>query len=379
MSYYHFPKFSAARHRDDRACLEPPLRRLDEWAMSGVTRMPLIERGRVFISFQEGAIAAFTEATAEPLWRFQSRGPHFPFGDGACVLAGGALLLYHQKSLTVLDPEDGRVRHADPVPSLGTGSMFTDGRRLFCDFTEGNESSFGAFDLDARAFVWKQPCPGINAGRPALGGGLVCYRRTNDLVAAADAATGDLRWSVSVAELGRYTDVLREEHAGVAGMALTVVGDQLIVPVVGHHIVSLDLATGERRWVRRLESADPSSASYYPDGRLYVIAHRRYHVLDAKTGEEIAQFDMKAEFDRVGAGPYYTDPDVSEEHVYAGSNRTLLAIDKERGVVDWSFTCRHEIPLGNAPAIVGDRIYAVDYRRGAHSGELYAFAPEARS
>jgi outer membrane protein assembly factor BamB len=379
MSYHPFPRFSPTRCRVDRVRLEPPLHRLDAWAMTGVTSMPLLAGGRVFLSLHEGAIAAFDEATAEPLWRHRSPGPHFPFGDGGCVLVEGAPLLYHQKSLTQLEPADGHPRVTVPVPSLGTAGMLPDGRRLFAGFSVGSESSFGAFDIDTGALLWKQPCPGASAGRPALGAGIVCYRAARDSICAVGASAGDLRWSVSVAELGRHTDVLREDHAGVPGASLMIVGDQLIVPVFAHHILSLNLATGEQRWVRRLDSVDPTSLACSPDGRLYVIAHGRCHVLDASCGEEVARFEIKADLQRVGAGPYYTDPDVSEGHLYAGSNRTLLAIDRECGAVDWSFTCRHEIPLGNAPVIAGGRMYTVDYRRGAHSGDLYAFAPETRA
>lgn len=377
MQDYPFPRFTPARRRPDRVAFAPPLRRLEAWQMSGVTAMPLLAEGRVFLSLHEGALAAFDEATAVPLWRHRSPGPHLPSGDGSFVLVAGAPLLYYQHTLTELDPADGRVRFTMPIPPLAGPSMLLDGRRLFTGFSEGSKASFGAFDLDTRALLWKRPRAGASVGRPALGAGIVCYLEAKDSICAADAATGELRWRVSVAELGRHTDELREEQGGSAGSSFPIVGDQLIVPVVAHHVVALDLATGEQRWARRLDSVDPTSLAAYPDGRLHVMAHGRYHVLDAASGEELARFELGADLRQADAGPYYTDPEVSDSHIYVGSNRALLAVNQERGSIDWSFPCAHELPLGNAPVICGGRMYAVDYQRGAHGGELYAFEPEA--
>ncbi len=357
MSDYRFSGYRTTRHRDDRAQLRPPLRLLEDWTMNGVTAMPLIADGRLFVNLHEGAIVALAETDGSELWRHRSPTKHFGFSNGQFLLHGDRVLLYSHDHLTQLDAATGQVITCDATSELGLLLGMSDGVRLVCSM-DGQSFGFGAYDPAARGVLWRREWPEA-AKVAAMDGGLVAISRERDLV-ALDVATGEERWSHSFDALG---------DPG----AVTIAEGQVFCSVTGHHVVSCDLATGEERWRHRLDVEVPGRPVYYLDGRLYCVWWKTMHVLDASTGELVARFDLGAEFAQRRAGPYFSAPSLTDDHLYVvGDGGRLLAIHKERGTVDWDFKLAGRTLLGNAPAIVGDRLYITDMA-SAGTGSLYVF------
>ena len=70
-SEYPCVDFSSERHRQDRIELDPPLRALSQWSLSGVRGAPRIAGGAVFVTFQENdhvRVACHDEHSAEIVW-----------------------------------------------------------------------------------------------------------------------------------------------------------------------------------------------------------------------------------------------------------------------------------------------------------------------
>lgn len=147
-----------------------------------------------------------------------------------------------------------------------------------------------------------------------------------------------------------------------------IAGDTAVAGVRAHHVVAIDLATREARWVRRVAAAQPATLTAYPDGSLIVLGDRTFETLDARTGEIVAALDLGPELARAGADGPFSRPGVTHDHVFAGDYlRSVIAVERATGAIVWEQPCKARLPAGNAPLVLGDTLHAVDSKGFWHA------------
>ncbi|MEO7143192.1 MAG: PQQ-binding-like beta-propeller repeat protein [Bryobacteraceae bacterium] len=367
-------RFSYERHCDRHAGLHPPLDPIPAWTRSGVGFQPLAAAGNIYLSLTSGAIAALEESTAREVWRLALPRPYSQVAmkDGAFVLHDGHMLVYFDRELMVVDPAKGEVTARHPVPPFPLYGAAAERDALVCQFENGGKLFLGALDLRTGAFLWRQPWPGVNPILTASEG-IVCVRPNRGVLSGIDIASGQTRWSFSVEETGRHKDALGDEYEGELIGVPIAAGGQVIAAVLGHYVLALDVATGERRWARTLNTRNPFNLSYYPDGKLYVLGPRYFHVLNVNTGELVEEHDCEDVFKQSGVAGPFTDLGISDDYIYAVDFvGWLIAFHKTRHTIDWTFRCQSKVAALAAPVVLANRMYLLDGR-----GNFCAFGERA--
>jgi outer membrane protein assembly factor BamB len=196
--------------------------------------------------------------------------------------------------------------------------------------------------------VWKSD---VTAEQPLAADSTHVYVASGDQITALDAATGALRWRVSlggpvtappVAHGGwviaagagdvlaiRASDgaVIWRKHFGPVEFRSAIDGDLLVVPVSDGRALGVDLLSGAIRWEQALGSAPLEP--YAIGGRVYLPTEQKTFLrLKASSGRLEPHV-------RVGAlvrGQAAAD----EHHVYfAALDNSLWALDRGDGAIEW--------------------------------------------
>jgi outer membrane protein assembly factor BamB len=363
-------RFSFSRHRDDRAGLHPPLELLSSRFRSGLGFLPLAADGHIYLSLTSGAIVALEESSGREVWKLALPRSYSQIAmtDGAFLLHDRRMLVYFDRELMLVNPATGEVTERHQVPPFPLHGAVAEGDLLVCQFEADRKLFLGALDLRTGAFLWQYPWPSVN---PVLtvSRGIVCVRPKRSILSGIDLASGETRWSFPVADLGRHKDAVGDEHEGELIGLPSVVGDRLLAAVLGHHVLALDIATGQQHWVQELRSRNPFNLTYYPDGRLSVLGHQHFHVLDVGTGQLLDEHDCEKVFKEAQVAGPFTDLGISDEYIYAADFvGRLIAFHKTRHTIDWTFRCKSKVAALDAPVVLGNRMYVLDSR-----GNFYAF------
>lgn len=351
--------FGPARVRPSPTSLAPPLTRVLPKPLVNVGYLPLHEDGRIFLSHTNGELVAYDAGAFAPLWTHTFGERYQPLASmtGACVLVEGAVVLFAGKDLVVLDPATGHVRERVALEGFDLWSAAIVGPLLVGQRWDGGRK-LTAFHLGERRIVWQRPITSPT-GMVAAADGVAC-RFEGAFAAGGALDTGEDRWTYSVEELGQHTDVLGDHQPGTTVGRPIVWEGALLLAVRAHHVVSLDLATGTPRWIRRVAAQNPSTLTAY-EGKLLVLGEKTLETLDARTGDLLSERDLSAELARVGAAGPMSRPAVTDEHLYCGDGqRGVLGIERATGRVAWREHCKARVPLGYAPVVLGPRLYVVD-------------------
>lgn len=163
--------------------------------------------------------------------------------------------------------------------------------------------------------VWQGSVGGpITANMPAVVADVVYVADGGGAVSAFGAATGDLRWKVS---LGSPVNT-----SPAVGGGLVVVGD------AAGEIVALDIRDGGPRWTFHTDGEVRSSAAIV-DGAVYVgSADGNLYALDLATGARRWAFDA--------GGAVTRSPAIDGGVVYVGAaGGTFSAVDAASGTLRW--------------------------------------------
>lgn len=178
--------------------------RLDLAAPSRKTGEPY-ERGepeidgrgrRVFVGSADGGLYALSAPEGDPLWRFQT--------------------LSFVQSAPLYDPHENVV------------------------YFGSHDGAFYKLRADSGELIWRFSTQAEVARRPILSGGVVYFANANDTIVAADAATGQLRWSY------HRTPAMGMEIAGYSGPMLH--NGLAYMGFSDGTAMAFDAISGEERW-----------------------------------------------------------------------------------------------------------------------------------
>jgi outer membrane protein assembly factor BamB len=343
---------------------------------------PVIADGRVFMNVvdygdgSEGGIVALDARTGEKLWERRT---------GVSVHGAPAVA----QGIVVFASADGVVHAADAA--TGAPLWDTDLAIHVSDLNAwlyaaptiagdavyiGIERNFAALDLTSGAPLWTvdpdQKIWAITLASAAVadGVGVAVIGRGEGGVFAWDPRDGHELWRIP------------PPLSTSINASPIVDGDMVYLVNVLSEVVAVDAASGALRWSTQLYDVGgidwglgPTATPALADGRLIVPTPRNYlYALDATTGDEL--WRVAAGDSLVSPLPYkvdaraFTAPAVITGNVvWAGAaDGVLRAIDARSGEVTWSSDLGSPILSGVSPA--GDFLFVATY-----DGTLRAFAP----
>ena len=267
-------------------------------------------------------------ATAEKgLWRTKLPGPVYlgsPVTDGSRVFVGtldddglgtGAVV--------ALDPASGKVAWTTKMPNSIKNQMVVCRGRVVCQDADGTvralDCATGAEAWAVRAKgVWLRPFEHGIAADEATG---TVFTEFEERFVAFDVATGAEKWRAK--EFKLY---------GTAASCASL-GDGIVTgEVQWHGLYACDPATGKKLWARDRKGPQGSKEQLrwrsgtvtISGGKVYATGGRNFYVLDAKTGETLAEHSYKITLGTT------TKPLLLGGRIYLGSfDAGLVALDEK--------------------------------------------------
>jgi outer membrane protein assembly factor BamB len=273
---------------------------------------PALVDGVVYVGSYDGVVLAADAATGEERWRFQAEAGIF---SSPAVVEGLLYIGDDAGRLYAVDAGDGELRWRfaidDPFErGMGAAPAVVDGTVF---------AVTGARRSSATSFLH-----------------------------ALDAATGEERWRFAA-----------EEGGNVRG-TVAVVDNRVCVPTLDGFLYAVDAAEGKEQWRYDVEGATQTSPAVV-DGLAYLATGGALHSVEAASGEPRWSRRLTDGADLI------THPTVAAGKLYVcDAAGTLYAVDAASGDDRWQVNARTYFA---SPAIVGDTVYAA-----GDDGVLRAFS-----
>ncbi len=275
------------------------------WRTAGpVPSTPAVHDGRLYVASYDGRLHALDAATGAPLWKFATEGERRFEARG---LHGA-----QPRQQTLADPFD--VYLSSPVVAQG-----------LVVFGSGDHHVY-ALDAVTGALRWKVRTGNVVHASPAVADGTVYIGSWDGRLYALDLATGAQRWSVQTG-----LDPLMHNQQGF--QSSPAVADGVVyVGCRDAHLYALDAATGAERWRFSTGASWVVGSPAVARGRVIfgTSDSSRLHILDAKTGQPIAQQDAKAYL--------FSSPTVAGDAFVIGVlNGSVQAHELDSGALRWAW------------------------------------------
>lgn len=333
-------------------------------AASACAQVPATEPGVQAAMFRGDPAHTGVHATRGPahygglLWRFQTGGPvrSTPAVAGGTVYVGSS-----DGRLYALERATGSERwHFDAATAV-TGSPAVVGDRVF---VTDHRSTLYALDAASGALRWKieagpdLPFPwgyesgDVYASSPVPAGGTVYWGAGDGVLRAADAASGEMRWSFRTEGRIRSTPAVADSRVvvGSADGRVYAVGAADGASLWIFDTLGRTLDSGSFGFDRRTVQSSPAIA----EGRVYVGARDGFlYALDAATGTRLWAFDHRISWVNSSAA-------VADGVVYAGTSdgQFVQAVDAVSGEERWRATTRGVV--WTSPALAGGLLYIAE-------------------
>ncbi|NLM30913.1 MAG: PQQ-binding-like beta-propeller repeat protein, partial [Methanomicrobiales archaeon] len=296
----------------------------DVGSVSGVA----IADGQIYLGGTDGRLYCIDEETGETLWvsdRIDKTG-YFGLSSSPLVYEG---MIY------TLSASDG-VLHAFTPEGIGSWSFPTGGAVGYFTspaaadrkvFVAGNESNLFCIDTSTQTDAWNVSLPTAVKSTPVVSDGKV-YVTTVEGLHALDASTGDEIWNASLG--GTFST--------------PVVAGETIITGSSDGLHAYDGGTGNPLW--NFPSARMDASPVVAGNLVYAATNEKtgtLYAVDARTGEEVWSYTLKAPGGGSDAAFFASSPAVSDGVLYIGAenNRFYAFGDGEAtepAFVRWSRT-----------------------------------------
>lgn len=348
-------RFNGLRHRQATERFGLPGRPLPSWGYTRLAWPPLVADGRLFVASTEGAALAIDAADGRTLWRRELQGPinETISLDGSHLLDGAVLLLQDRGELFWLEAASGQELRRAKVPRLGlhTGAIID--RVLVAEAWDEDHLVLG-YDLDEGRERWRRP--GIWRQTVVASGGQALVLDDRATLTSVGARDGSVRWSCSLAEAGRFPDPHQLKPGRVEGWPI-LSGDAVLLGMAGCKLAAVSAADGRLKWLVDIPRVATSNLVLDPAGTLYVNSGDELVAVDPATGAVRAKHVFPETFGLIASAM-----DLSTTHAFSTISKTLVAVHKERGTIDWKhrFKSREGAGYAFSPIVAGGRLHALD-------------------
>ena len=293
---------------------------------------PVIEEGRIYVSFGNYGNACLDTATGKPIWKTQELRLEHKEGPGSSPVLFKDYFILHCDGMDVqyvvaLEKASGKIAWKTNR-STDFGSKPPDFRKaysipLFLKNADGSDQmiSVGAhrafcYDPNDGREVWRLDLPGFsNAPRPVAGHGVVYI------------STGYMQPQLWAVRLGGQGDVGGSHVAwrfseGVPAKPSVLLVDDLIYMVNDNGIARcLDAKTGAEVWKKRIEGTY-SASPLHADGRLYFFSETGTATVlkPGRTFESLAENELE--------GRIMASPAISGKALFLRTDQALYRIEQ---------------------------------------------------
>ena len=325
------------------ASLRPPLQLDETRTIAGVAVPPVVARGSLLVSAQDGDLLAFDEQTGERRWSLSLGGPPEKLQPhaGSPLVVDDRIYVRSRGDLISIDLLTGDIIQRHPAPALD----LHDGASLDgCVVSYVAPGRLEAWDLATVERRWSierrfEPVPIAGEGTMAAVAG-------PDWVTSFDVGDGHELWTASL-------------DGDAAIDALAIAPDGSVLAALSQRVISLDAATGSIRWDTPVSVARAGTMAVTDDGEVHVVDLVRYQRLSMATGAVLfsQDFDRRAMPAVRGSLGRLA---VSRSHVFGGDQRgPMIAVSRTNGSVDWTWPESRRRAASAAPVLSDSRLYAL--------------------
>ncbi len=134
-----------------------------------------------------------------------------------------------------------------------------------------------------------------------------------------------------------------------------------VVPMLDHHLMGIDLATGKVLWTRRVENTISSLRQGYCD-EVYCLGNSFIEAFSMETGEQTKKVAIDGSYIQESLGletVSFTQFAVSGTHIFTASHNMhyLTAIEIKTGKVVWTFQPEVAVTASDQPYVANGRVY----------------------
>jgi outer membrane protein assembly factor BamB len=339
-----------------------------QWAspLGGAVRSsPTVADGVVYVGSTDGVLHALSLADGSELWAYDAGSPiaSTPAVAGSLVFVGD-----RAGSLHAVHAEDGagawRLETGPdmPLPWGNEGWDYYTSSPVVAQGTVVIGSGDGgvyAADAATGELRWSYATDGRVRSSPAVADGVVYVGSMDGRLYAIDLATGSARWRFETEGYALNSSEWGFDRRSIQSSPAVVDGTVYFGSRDGH-VYAVDAASGEERWRFDQEVSWCNTSPAVFDGVVYAGTSDGHFVqaLDAATGEELWR--------TATAGRVFASPAVAGETVVVGDQAgTLFALDATTGVVRWRYKTGEAIQ--SSATVTGNLIVV-----GSDDGYLYA-------
>ena len=231
-------------------------------------------------------------------------------------------------------------------------TMATDGKRAFAIFADGELAAFG---LDGKP-AWQRSL-GVSENAYGYASSLVTFEdllivqfdsETNSYVAGIDVATGKDRWKTP----------RQSGPSWASPQIIQGAKGPLLITAANPFLVAYDPGNGKELWrVECLKDAEVAVSPFYGDGIVYASAGS-----NGLTAIDIAT--QKVLWKKEDGGPGVCTPLVTNGLMIFGNDAAIVCLDAKTGDELWRQNTDESIY--SSPVSVGENVYLIDRRGGAH-------------
>jgi outer membrane protein assembly factor BamB len=304
---------------------------------------PVIEQGRVYVTFGSPGTAAIDTATGKVVWeRRDLECNHFRGAGSSPIVFRNLLLMHYDGSdvqyVVALDKRTGKTvwktdRTVDFKDLDANGKIKADGdfRKAYATpqivtvgsdpvlISAGSRATYGYDPLTGKE-LWRveEPTSFSSASRPVAGHGLVYYTtgwNTGPLLAVKPDGRGDVT--------GTHV-VWRSTRGAPKKPSLLLLGDLLVMVNDSGVVTCLDAKTGAEVWTARLTDNSYSASPIAAEGRIYFFSE------DGKTSVIEAGRAFKVLAENTLADGFMASPAVDGRALYLRTKSHLYRIENPR-------------------------------------------------
>ncbi len=278
-------------------------------------------------------------------WQFEAGAP---IGSQAVVGDGIVYVITTRGTLYALDLANGSVRWQADVGASTHSTPSLVGDLILVAAEDG----LHAMRIGDGSPLWTTTATGPVNGTPAVVGEIAICRSSAGVAYGVDVESGEVSWSIDVNVAGD-TSIAADDGVAIVGLANGVV-------------VALDAMSGAERWRSDTGDGGRIGTPTIDDGRVFVATldgpnSTGHHLLalDLATGERL--WTVASPGDRVAYSPAVADGLA----VFGSEDSRLIALDAADGALVWQTAAPGVVEI--VTTIAGDVVYSA-----SNGGEAFA-------
>ncbi len=360
MKNYFESEFNSSRVQTQTFTLTPPLELMTEWKVENIHGHQYVYQNRVLVMDENVTLKTYN-INGKIMWGKRLRKDNYRLGisEGMLLFDNDLVICNIGDNIVRINVENGKMSETFFSKDFDlSNSIITSGIFIYHSLNDDDDFVCNAVKYNTGDFLWSKRINHIphfitSANQKVL---LVEDRGK---ISCFDVESGEKIWEHAEKINNGFVDILSISR---------IFDDSVYLNFTNNKVLKLRMNDGYVLWEKYV-SNNADNLNVYPDGKLYLVDYNSYICVDAENGKIIRNFPMLQQFQKENLFQP-TQLCVSDTHLFLGGIKTgkIVAINKENGNIDWSFSCKAGIPLYNFMQIKDEKLFVTD-----SDGNLYVF------